>query len=195
MGSVMDLYGHLGVEKTATPDEIKRAYKRRSAKLHPDNQQTGDEQRFLALTVARDTLLDDEARAFYDRTGDIPKKAPICNVVAMIRQVAVHCAAKDPKANLLGAIREHIGKERSTHLQAIRVCDTAIGEVEKRWSDGEMKEQVLEEFRASRLTMQARADLMESALKMLKDCKYQGVDGVRFNPDPAWFVTPQATDW
>src|SRR5580658_9977728 len=145
----MDLYQQLGVDKTANPDQIKRAYRKRAAKLHPDAQ-PGKEREFMALVVARDTLLDDEARAFYYRTGDIPNKAPICNVIAHIRQVAVHCAAQDPRANLLGAIRENIGKEKAACLAAIRSCDTAIAETEKRWSDGDLKDHVLEEFRLAR---------------------------------------------
>lgn len=47
----------LGVDPTASVEEIKRAYKRKSAKFHPDNQVTGDEDIFKAITNAYQKLI------------------------------------------------------------------------------------------------------------------------------------------
>jgi molecular chaperone DnaJ len=66
-----DLYEVLGVEKNATPDEIRKAYRQAALKHHPDRNQ-GDAEaaaRFKEATEAFGVLSDDEKRAAYDRFG------------------------------------------------------------------------------------------------------------------------------
>ena len=59
-----DYYGTLGIPKTATPDEIKTAYRRLASKNHPDK--GGDTATFQNIQVAYDTLSDPTRRAAYD---------------------------------------------------------------------------------------------------------------------------------
>ena len=63
-----DLYEVLGVARTASPDEIKKAYRRRARESHPDA--GGDEEVFKRVTHAHHVLSDPERRARYDRFGD-----------------------------------------------------------------------------------------------------------------------------
>ena len=60
----MDYYAILGVPRTATPDEIKRAYRRLAAQHHPDR--GGDTAKFQELQQAYDVLSDSSKRAQYD---------------------------------------------------------------------------------------------------------------------------------
>lgn len=64
----MDYYNILGVEKTATPDEIKKAYRKLAMQHHPDK--GGDPEQFQAINEAYETLKDTNKRAHYDRYGN-----------------------------------------------------------------------------------------------------------------------------
>jgi molecular chaperone DnaJ len=66
-----DLYEVLGVSKTATAEEIRKAYRQAALKHHPDrnNGDPGAAARFKEATEAFQILQDDEKRAVYDQYG------------------------------------------------------------------------------------------------------------------------------
>ncbi len=63
-----DYYEVLGVDKTATEAEIKKAYRKLAGKHHPDKK-TGDEAKFKELNEAYEVLGDADNRAKYDQLG------------------------------------------------------------------------------------------------------------------------------
>ena len=71
MANQKDLYAVLGVDKNATADEIKKAYRKLARKHHPDLNQGNKqaEERFKQISVAQDVLTDPQKRKLYDEFG------------------------------------------------------------------------------------------------------------------------------
>jgi len=66
-----DYYATLSVQRTATQDEIKRAYRKLARKFHPDVSKEPDaEARFKEVSEAYEALNDPEKRAAYDDVGN-----------------------------------------------------------------------------------------------------------------------------
>lgn len=65
-----DYYEVLGIAKTATESEIKKAYRQLAMKLHPDkNKEANAEEKFKEVNEAYEILSDQNKRAKYDRFG------------------------------------------------------------------------------------------------------------------------------
>jgi curved DNA-binding protein CbpA len=73
------LYKIMGVSKTASTEEIKRAHRKLSLKWHPDraaaDQQKEATKKMAQINQARDVLMDKQMRRYYDRTGWMPSNA------------------------------------------------------------------------------------------------------------------------
>jgi curved DNA-binding protein len=65
-----DYYGVMGVDRKATPEEVKSAYRKLARKYHPDvSKEPGAEEKFKEIGEAYETLKDPQKRAAYDQLG------------------------------------------------------------------------------------------------------------------------------
>ena len=73
----IDYYTVLGIDRSASDDEIGRAYRRAARATHPDIHpgEPSAGERFTAITIAYETLSDPARRAVYDRARPIARRA------------------------------------------------------------------------------------------------------------------------
>ncbi len=67
MATTPDYYKTLGVERNATPEQIKKAYRKLARENHPDA--GGDEEKFKDINEAYEVLGDEKKRELYDQYG------------------------------------------------------------------------------------------------------------------------------
>ena len=69
MASNKDYYETLGIDKNATTQDVKSAFRKLAKKYHPDNKETGDEAKFKEISEAYQVLSDEQKRKTYDQFG------------------------------------------------------------------------------------------------------------------------------
>lgn len=70
----MDFYAILGVDRKASKEQIRKAFRDKARKYHPDRNKDEDAPRlFKECKEAYSCLIDEERRAYYDETGNAPE--------------------------------------------------------------------------------------------------------------------------
>jgi curved DNA-binding protein len=72
-----DYYELLQISPSAQPETIHRVYRFLASRVHPDNPETGDPEKFFLLKEAYDVLSNPERRAVYDSSRQEEKTAPL----------------------------------------------------------------------------------------------------------------------
>lgn len=188
----MTLYDSLGLDSSASLDEVKRAYRSRAKQAHPDAGGTAEE--FAELSRAYLVLSDPERRARYDATGDedrAPENAPLAFLVQIVVTLATQ--APDPLAvDLVAQARQQLER-------GILDCENAavVGrrnasnwkKVAARFKTGKksaLLKRALEDLGARaeqevRLA-ESQVALRREAFALLQECSYAFDDPIAGNP-------------
>src|SRR6201996_1782601 len=97
-----DYYGVLGVKKTASQDDIRKAFRKLARKYHPDVN-PGDkksEEKFKEISEANDVLSDEKKRKIYDQVGFYSDNIDPAAAEAYARQQAT--GGQGPRVNFDG---------------------------------------------------------------------------------------------
>ena len=116
-------YEILGVKRSASPEEIKKGYRRLVKELHPDKNKAPDaEDKFVRLTKAYELLSDPERRRMYDNHG-VTEDTPNFNKKHDYSQYNRHGDPFDHLRDLFGdsfhSFRSGNARENIFHKQSI----------------------------------------------------------------------------
>jgi curved DNA-binding protein CbpA len=117
-----DYYEFLQISPNAEPSTIQRVYKFLAARLHPDNPESGDAEKFALLKQAYDVLSDAALRAQYDsvRENEAIEAIPIPDTMDFLDSI-------DGELNRRLAVLAVLYKRRRTNAHKPEV---SLGEIE-----------------------------------------------------------------
>ncbi len=112
-----DYYRILGVSRDASPDEIKRAFRRLARRHHPDVSGERDGARFREILEAYETLSDEEQRRVYDARLADRWRQPLARPEWLADEIAIDFpSVTEVVARMVEAFVEP--EERAAHLSA-----------------------------------------------------------------------------
>ena len=125
-------YKILGVEKTATKDEIRKAYKKLIRTEHPDK--GGDKEKFQKIQLAYETLNDEGKRKVYDEYGEEGLKEGMTDEPSDILDIFWR-SQKNARRKTKSVLQElevslediFIGKEKYLEISRYRICKKCKG--------------------------------------------------------------------
>jgi len=115
-----DFYEVLGVDRTASPEEIKAVYRKLASKHHPDK--GGDTAEFQTIQKAYEVLSDAEKRANYDANGHGPSTSEMVNnVITEVLMNMIGSGQVDViHYDVSSSLREHFKRAQQNIRQQVR---------------------------------------------------------------------------
>lgn len=128
----MSHYETIGVHETATVEEIKKAYRERSKKLHPDAND-GDDKGFAKLAKAYEVLSNPERRKKYDETGidtENNEAEQVNSIIAWLTLAFLEHAPSVKTESLTDFIKKQVKEQLNNAKSAITKSEKEIERAE-----------------------------------------------------------------
>lgn len=131
----MTLYDDLGLNKNASKEDIKKAYKDKAKKYHPDK--GGDKDKFAMILKAYDVLKDDEKRSYYDEYGQEQPKINIKEqkAITIITQIIEGILDTDERdiiyTDIIGIAKTFLSEKRNTFKKMNEKLNFDLKQLEK----------------------------------------------------------------
>jgi curved DNA-binding protein CbpA len=130
----MNPYDELGVDKGASKDDIRKAYRKKAHESHPDKcgQDPAATAKFQLVAQAYSVLKDDARRKQYDETVEVKQEVDetFSNLAGLVLQLIEACADPDT-FNLDAAVLEVLNKTILAQTQAALLADKAAAKLER----------------------------------------------------------------
>lgn len=206
-----DYYHTLGVRSTATPAEIRQAYREKAQKLHPDKE-SGCKDKFAALQEAYDVLRDPDKRARYDLGEDVSQNQPTLDDLAVSEIMGIfqqwlqqaldgripwngNCIA-DIDRNLVSMLNQARQNQQQVKMRLSKL-EKMIGHFEvdndePNFFEGQLLS-VKSQFDKNQKELEKKISILELAVTKLKHFSYSPEEGLYQQPAPAYAGTATAT--
>lgn len=194
----MNFYEVLGIEENATAREIKRAYRSKAQKYHPDKSDKDNSEEFQKITQAYETLSDPKKRAAYDNSilyGDNPENYEkalevLQQVFTRIYSIGYVSRFPDPLKEATASIMDKIANGNANNLdmkKEILKLNEKIGKIiNKRKFESISDRAILIRIQALKTAINQNKEtieILETAIKILQDHESK----FNFQPDLSYF--------
>jgi len=181
------LYDDLAVDKKATPDQIKKAFRKKAKQTHPDN--GGNSNEFRTIAKAYNILSDDEKRKRYDN-GENPDNINQSNTheqQVMSTVLGIFNDIVDQNIDLnhdpfdiirqtLHANEEKAKADKNKNQKNIKRYNNILRRIKKK-DQSELFIQLLDDkikgCKAIIIQIDEHINVFEDALKLIKECEYE----------------------
>lgn len=193
-----NLYDILGVDKTATKEEINRAYKEKAKKHHEDR--GGDKERMAEINRAAMILRDPQRRERYDTTGKEDKDSFDQEFMGYVNTLFLNIIENNnvDTSDLIGLFREHTQRLIDGGYQTVKDTKRRIKKLEKvlkRLGDspgifGQVVVANIYQYKKDVVTHEEQIKFFERCLDKIKDNVYSYEPG----QDVSWhFINLQGS--
>lgn len=169
-----DPYKLLNVDKDASPAVIRKAYRKRAAEVHPDNQESGNQEVYIELGWAHRLLMDPKAREAFDAGGVVSGEDKVTDLaLEMLAKIGVEVATSEPEGNVVANMRGYLVKLSRQTSDTLIVADKAKLRIEERWTGTDAaRHAVLERLSEKCFMLRSQKKVEERAKELLTDSKY-----------------------
>lgn len=181
--NIDDLYSVLDVDKDASPEEIKKAYKKLANKYHPDKP-NGDEEVFKLIQKAYEVLSDPDKRQNYDMTGiyegEDAQAAQMARVHLSNQIINIIASSKEVEyVDIIGKIKGEIHSDLNNNINAKARINQTIEKLKNNKSRAKaglvlnMFEKMIADCESEIEQVNRNNAVAEMALKIINQCGYK----------------------